>query len=98
MAVQEQNDDLEFQNQLNTLLTDGQSLLNSLQNIKLRNDSNYQSKFFEYLDRVTIVEFICPFFGIKRHGSTSFHMSFNECNNMFNEKFFIPNILCKSKI
>ena len=46
MAVQEQNDDLEFQNQLNSLLTDGQSLLNSLQNIRLRNESNYQSKFF----------------------------------------------------
>ena len=65
MAIQEQNEDLEFQNQLNSLLTDGQSLLNSLQNIRLRNESNYQSKFFEYLDRVTIVEFICPFLEIK---------------------------------
>ena len=65
MAVQEQNDDLEFQNQLNSLLTDGQSLLNSLQNIRLRNESNYQSKFFEYLDRVTIVEFICPYLEFK---------------------------------
>ena len=65
MAIQEQNDDLEFQNQLNSLLTDGQSLLNSLQNIRLRNESNYQSKFYEYLDKVTIVEFICPFLGLK---------------------------------
>ena len=65
MAVQEQNDDLEFQNQLNSLLTDGQSILNSLQNIRLKNESNYQSKFFEYLDRVTIVEFICPFLELK---------------------------------
>ena len=65
MAIQEQTDDLEFQNQLNALLTDGQSLLNSLQNIRLRNESNYQSKFFEYLDRVTIVEFICPFLELK---------------------------------
>ena len=65
MAIQEQNDDLEFQNQLNALLTDGQSLLNSLQNIKPRNESNYQSKFYEYLDKVTIVEFICPFLGLK---------------------------------
>ena len=54
MAVQEQNDDLEFQNQLN-----------SLQNIRLKNESNCQSKFFEYLDRVTIVEFICPFLELK---------------------------------
>ena len=46
MSIQEQNEDLEFQNQLNSLLTDGQSLLNSLQNIRLRNESNYQSKFF----------------------------------------------------
>ena len=65
MSIQEQNEDLEFQNQLNSLLTDGQSLLNSLQNIRLRNESNYQSKFFEYLDRVTIVEFICPFLEFK---------------------------------
>ena len=65
MAVQEQNDDLEFQNQLNSLLTDGQSILNSLQNIRLKNESNYQSKFFEYLDRVTIVEFICPYLELK---------------------------------
>ena len=65
MAIQEQNEDLEFQNQLNSLLTDGQSLLNSWQNIRLRNESNYQSKFFEYLDRVTIVEFICPFLEFK---------------------------------
>lgn len=65
MAIQEQNDDLEFQNQLNSLLTDGQSLLNSLQNIRQRNESNYHSKFFEYLDRASIVQFICPFLDIK---------------------------------
>ena len=65
MAIQEQNDDLEFQNQLNSLLTDGQSLLNSLQNIRLKNESNYHSKFFEYLDRASIVQFICPFLDIK---------------------------------
>ena len=63
--IQEQNDDLEFQNQLNTLLTDGQSLLNSLQNIRLKNESNYHSKFFEYLDRASIVQFICPYLEIK---------------------------------
>ena len=63
--TQEQNDDLEFQNQLNTLLTDGQSLLNSLQNIRLKNESNYHSKFFEYLDRASIVQFICPYLEIK---------------------------------
>ena len=65
MAIQEQNDDLEFQNQLNSLLTDGQSLLNSLQNIRLKNESNYHCKFFEYLDRASIVQFICPFLDIK---------------------------------
>ena len=65
MAIQEQNDDLEFQNQLNTLLTDGQSILNSLRNIRLKNESNYHSKFFEYLDKATIVEFICPFLEFK---------------------------------
>ena len=65
MSIQEQNDDLEFQEQLNTLLTDGQSLLNSLQNIRLKNESNYHCKFFEYLDRASIVEFICPFLEIK---------------------------------
>ena len=65
MAIQEQNDDLEFQEQLNTLLTDGQSLLNSLQNIRLKNESNYNCKFFEYLDRASIVEFICPFLELK---------------------------------
>ena len=65
MAIQEQNDDLEFQEQLNTLLTDGQSLLNSLQNIRLKNESNYHCKFFEYLDRASIVEFICPFLELK---------------------------------
>ena len=65
MAIQEQNDDLEFQNQLNTLLTDGQSLLNSLQNIHLKNESNYHCKFFEYLDRASIVQFICPYLEIK---------------------------------
>ena len=65
MSIQEENEDLEFQNQLNSLLTDGQSILNSLQNIRLKNESNYQSKFFEYLDRVTIVEFICPFLELK---------------------------------
>ena len=45
MAIQEQNDDLEFQEQLNSLLTDGQSLLNSLQNIRLKNESNYNCNF-----------------------------------------------------
>ena len=65
MAIQEQNDDLEFQNQLNSLLTDGQSLLNSLQNIHLKNESNYHCKFFEYLDRASIVQFICPFLDFK---------------------------------
>jgi len=65
MSIQEQNDDLEFQNQLNTLLTDGQSLLTSLQNIRLKNESNFHCKFFEYLDRATIVQFICPFLDIK---------------------------------
>ena len=64
-TLQEQNDDLEFQNQLNTLLTDGQSLLNSLQNIRLKNESNYHCKFFEYLDRASIVQFICPYLEIK---------------------------------
>ena len=64
-TIQEQNDDLEFQNQLNTLLTDGQSLLNSLQNIRLKNESNYHCKFFEYLDRASIVQFICPYLEIK---------------------------------
>ena len=65
MAIQEQIDDLEFQEQLNTLLTDGQSLLNSLQNIRLKNESNYHCTFFEYLDRASIVEFICPFLELK---------------------------------
>ena len=65
MDIQDQNDDLEFQNQLNSLLTDGQSLLNSLQNIRLRNESNYNCKFFNYLDRASIVQFICPYLEIK---------------------------------
>ena len=65
MAIKEQNDDLEFQNQLNALLTDGQSLLNSLQNIKLRNESNYHCKFFEYLDKASIVQFIFPYLELK---------------------------------
>ena len=65
MNIQNQNDDLEFQNQLNSLLTDGQSLLNSLQNIRLRNESNYNCKFFNYLDRASIVQFICPYLEIK---------------------------------
>ena len=65
MDIQDQNDDLEFQNQLNSLLTDGQSLLNSLQNIRLRNESNFNCKFFNYLDRASIVQFICPYLEIK---------------------------------
>ena len=65
MESQEQSDDLELQNQLNTLLADGQSLLTSLQNINLKNESNYHSKFFEYLDRASIVQFICPYLEIK---------------------------------
>ena len=65
MRTPEQNDDLEFQNQLNTLLADGQSLLISLQNINLKNESNYHCKFFEYLDRASIVQFICPYLEIK---------------------------------
>ena len=65
MRTQEQNDDLEFQNQLNTLLADGQSLLISLQNINLKNESNYHCKFFEYLDRASIAQFICPYLEIK---------------------------------
>ena len=66
MSIQESHkDDLDFQNQLNTLLTDGQSLLNSLQNIRLRNESNYQSKFFEYLDKPSIIQFICPYLELK---------------------------------
>ena len=66
MSLQEQkDDDLEFQEQLNTLLTDGQSLLNSLQTIRQKNESNLHCKFFEYLDRASIVEFICPFLELK---------------------------------
>ena len=66
MSIEEsQQDDLDLQNQLNSLLTDGQSLLNSLQNIRLRNESNFQSKFFEYLDKQSIVQFISPYLEIK---------------------------------
>ena len=66
MSLEEKkDDDLEFQEQLNTLLTDGQSLLNSLQTIRQKNESNYHCKFFEYLDRASIVEFICPFLDLK---------------------------------
>jgi hypothetical protein len=66
MSLQEQkDDDLEFQEQLNTLLTDGQTLLNSLQTIRQKNEFNLHCKFFEYLDRASIVEFICPFLELK---------------------------------
>ena len=65
MISSENNEDLEFRNQLNALLTDGQSLLNSLQNVKISNESNYHSKFFEYLDRASIAHFILPFLELK---------------------------------
>ncbi len=95
-TLQEQNDDLEFQNQLNTLLTDGQSLLSSLQNIRLKNESNYHCKFFEYLDRASIVQFICPYLEIKdmialRSTCRLMNQTISSMRNLLTHSYYIKN-------
>ena len=95
-TLQDQNDDLEFQNQLNTLLTDGQSLLNSLQNIRLKNESNYHCKFFEYLDRASIVQFICPYLEIKdmialRSTCRLMNQTISSMRNLLTHSYYIKN-------
>ena len=95
-TLQDQNDDLEFQNQLNTLLTDGQSLLSSLQNIRLKNESNYHCKFFEYLDRASIVQFICPYLEIKdmialRSTCRLMNQTISSMRNLLTHSYYIKN-------
>ena len=46
-------------------LEDAKSLLNQFQKIKLRNESNYESKFFQYLDKLSIIQLILPYLETK---------------------------------
>ena len=46
-------------------LEDAKSLLNQFQKIKLRNESNYESKFFLYLDKLSIIQLILPYLETK---------------------------------
>jgi hypothetical protein len=46
-------------------LEDAKRLLNQFQKIKLRNESNYESKFFQYLDKLSIIQLILPYLETK---------------------------------
>ena len=103
MSLQEQKDeDLEFQDQLNTLLTDGQSLLDSIQTVLQKNELNYHCKFFEYLDRASIVEFICPFLELKdmislRSTCRLMNQTISSMRNLITQTYFLKKILKNSQ-
>jgi len=55
-----------LQNELDKIIEDTKSLLNTFQNVKLISESNYNNnKFFHYLDKNSIINFILPFLEIK---------------------------------
>ena len=54
-----------IQNDLDKAIEDTKSLLNTFQNLKIITESNYNNKFFEYLDKSSIIQFILPFLEMK---------------------------------
>ena len=46
-------------------IEDAKSLLTQFQKIKFRNESNYESKFFHYLDKLSIIQLILPYLETK---------------------------------
>lgn len=54
-----------IQNDLDKAIEDTKSLLNTFQNLKIITEQNYNNKFFEYLDKSSIIQFILPFLEMK---------------------------------
>lgn len=65
--------------ELSNLIEDSKALLSTLQDLKLKAESNYSCKFFKYLDKPAIIKLILPYLNLK--DLLTFRLSCRELNS-----------------